>query len=124
MTVLKILLQPLRHRHLLVGGAHYGVGSASPTVALAGGETLACPALFGALAFGDGVADLVSTAADCRGVGSGSRPAADGFGACSGTARLATRGTGAAGGCGVPHQRGFVYTIAVIDRSGEDGRLV
>jgi len=25
---------------------------------------------------------------------------------------------------GVPHQRGFVYTIAVIDRSGEDGRLV
>jgi hypothetical protein len=25
---------------------------------------------------------------------------------------------------GVPHQRGFVYTIAVIDRGGEDGRLV
>ena len=25
---------------------------------------------------------------------------------------------------GVPHQRGFVYTIAVIDRNGEDGRLV
>src|SRR5215813_7002646 len=24
---------------------------------------------------------------------------------------------------GVPHQRGFVYTIAVIDRNGEDGRL-
>ncbi len=75
---------------------------ASPTVALAGGETLACAAFVGALAFGDGVADLVSTAADCRGVGSGSRPAADGFGAGSGTARLATRGTGAAGGCGVP----------------------
>jgi hypothetical protein len=66
---------------------------ASPTVALAGGgETLACAG---------GVADLVSTAADCRGVGSGRRAAADGFGAGSGTARLATRGTGA-GGCGVP----------------------
>jgi hypothetical protein len=25
---------------------------------------------------------------------------------------------------GVPHQRGFVYTIAVIDQNGEDGRLV
>ena len=25
---------------------------------------------------------------------------------------------------GVPHQRGFVYTIAAIDRSGQDGRLV
>jgi hypothetical protein len=25
---------------------------------------------------------------------------------------------------GVPHQRGFVYTVAVIDRNGEDGRLV
>ena len=25
---------------------------------------------------------------------------------------------------GVPHQRGFVYTIAVIDRRGDDGRLV
>jgi hypothetical protein len=25
---------------------------------------------------------------------------------------------------GIPHQRGFVYTIAVIDRGGEDGRLV
>jgi hypothetical protein len=25
---------------------------------------------------------------------------------------------------GAPHQHGFVYTIAVIDRSGEDGRLV
>ena len=25
---------------------------------------------------------------------------------------------------GIPHQRGFVYTIAVIDRSGDDGRLV
>ncbi len=25
---------------------------------------------------------------------------------------------------GVPHQRGFVYTIAVLDRNGEDGRLV
>ena len=25
---------------------------------------------------------------------------------------------------GVPHQRGFIYTIAVIDRGGEDGRLV
>jgi hypothetical protein len=25
---------------------------------------------------------------------------------------------------GVPHQRGFVYTIAVIDRHGDDGRLV
>ncbi len=25
---------------------------------------------------------------------------------------------------GVPHQRGFVYTIAVIDRNGDDGRLV
>ena len=25
---------------------------------------------------------------------------------------------------GVPHQRGLVYTIAVIDRNGEDGRLV
>lgn len=25
---------------------------------------------------------------------------------------------------GVPHQRGLIYTIAVIDRSGEDGRLV
>jgi hypothetical protein len=25
---------------------------------------------------------------------------------------------------GVPHQRGLVYTIAVIDRGGEDGRLV
>ena len=25
---------------------------------------------------------------------------------------------------GVPQQRGFVYTIAVIDRGGEDGRLV
>jgi len=25
---------------------------------------------------------------------------------------------------GVPHQRGYVYTVAVIDRNGEDGRLV
>jgi hypothetical protein len=25
---------------------------------------------------------------------------------------------------GIPHQRGYVYTIAVIDRGGEDGRLV
>ena len=25
---------------------------------------------------------------------------------------------------GIPRQRGFVYTIAVIDRGGEDGRLV
>jgi len=25
---------------------------------------------------------------------------------------------------GIPHQRGFVYTISVIDRAGEDGRLV
>ena len=25
---------------------------------------------------------------------------------------------------GIPHQRGFIYTIAVIDRSGADGRLV
>ena len=25
---------------------------------------------------------------------------------------------------GIPQQRGFVYTIAVIDRSGDDGRLV
>jgi hypothetical protein len=25
---------------------------------------------------------------------------------------------------GIPHQRGFVYTISVIDRSGDDGRLV
>jgi hypothetical protein len=25
---------------------------------------------------------------------------------------------------GIPHQRGFVYTIAVVDRSGNDGRLV
>lgn len=25
---------------------------------------------------------------------------------------------------GVPHQRGLVYTVAVIDRNGEDGRLV
>ena len=25
---------------------------------------------------------------------------------------------------GIPHQRGFVYTIAVIDRGGDDGRLV
>jgi hypothetical protein len=25
---------------------------------------------------------------------------------------------------GIPQQRGFVYTISVIDRSGEDGRLV
>ena len=25
---------------------------------------------------------------------------------------------------GIPHQRGFIYTIAVIDRRGEDGRLV
>ncbi len=25
---------------------------------------------------------------------------------------------------GVPHQRGFVYTVAAIDRNGEDGRLV
>src|SRR6202012_1703964 len=25
---------------------------------------------------------------------------------------------------GGPHQRGFVYTIAVIDRHGDDGRLV
>jgi hypothetical protein len=25
---------------------------------------------------------------------------------------------------GIPHQRGFVYTIAVIDRRGDDGRLV
>lgn len=25
---------------------------------------------------------------------------------------------------GIPHQRGFVYTIAVVDRNGEDGRLV
>jgi hypothetical protein len=25
---------------------------------------------------------------------------------------------------GIPHQRGFVYTIAVVDRSGDDGRLV
>ncbi|HLZ02309.1 MAG TPA: hypothetical protein VKR55_09170 [Bradyrhizobium sp.] len=25
---------------------------------------------------------------------------------------------------GIPHQRGLVYTIAVIDRNGEDGRLV
>jgi hypothetical protein len=25
---------------------------------------------------------------------------------------------------GVPRQRGFIYTIAVIDRGGEDGRLV
>jgi hypothetical protein len=25
---------------------------------------------------------------------------------------------------GVPHQRGFVYTVAVIDRNGDDGRLV
>ena len=25
---------------------------------------------------------------------------------------------------GIPHQRGFVYTIAAIDRGGEDGRLV
>jgi hypothetical protein len=25
---------------------------------------------------------------------------------------------------GVPYQRGFVYTVAVIDRNGEDGRLV
>jgi hypothetical protein len=25
---------------------------------------------------------------------------------------------------GIPHQRGFIYTIAVIDRGGQDGRLV
>jgi hypothetical protein len=25
---------------------------------------------------------------------------------------------------GIPHQRGYIYTIAVIDRGGEDGRLV
>src|SRR5690349_8867711 len=25
---------------------------------------------------------------------------------------------------GIPHQRGMVYTIAVVDRNGEDGRLV
>ena len=25
---------------------------------------------------------------------------------------------------GIPHQRGFVYTIAVVNRGGEDGRLV
>jgi hypothetical protein len=72
-----------------------GAGLASPTVAVAGGgETLAC-------AGAGGVTDLVSTAADCRGVGSGSRPAADGFGTGSGTARLATWGI-AAGGRGVP----------------------
>ena len=25
---------------------------------------------------------------------------------------------------GIPHQRGYIYTIAVIDRGGEDGRLI
>jgi len=83
-----------------------GAGLASPTVAVdAGGEAAACAAVGAAglmvAAGAGGVADLVSTAADCCGAGSAGFAATAGLGEGIGTVRLATWGT-EAGGRGTP----------------------